>query len=213
VASQWRRVAHLIGELAMRLSKLFLATIAATVLLGAVVGGASARSFSSSSQTFRLTFSRLRLAGVFGSFSCRLTLEGSLHTRTIGKVAGTLIGYITAANLGPCQEGQGTILRETLPWHVRYLSFTGTLPAITSLAINVIGYAYRIREPLATCLLRSTAESPVVGTFNREAGGALLTAEMGGTILTSCGVNASFSSDRAATTVLNGTARITVTLI
>jgi hypothetical protein len=191
----------------MRLSKLLLATIGATVLLGALVGSASARSFSSTSQTLRSTFSRVRFSGVFGSITCHVTLEGSLHTRTIAKVAGTLIGYITAANLGECAEGSATILRETLPWHVRYLSFTGTLPAITSLSINVIGASFRVREPLATCLARSTPESPSVGTFNREAGGALLTAEISGTIPTSCGANGSFASDRGAVTVLNSTTR------
>jgi hypothetical protein len=201
----------------MRLYKVLLAALGATVLLSALVSTASARSFSTTSQGLRSTFREVRFRLPFFTTSCQVTLEGTLHSRTIAKVAGALIGYITRAELGPCSAGTATILRETLPWHVRYLGFTGTLPTITSLRTNVIDASFRIREPFSiTCLARSTAAQPSVGTFNREAGGALTTAEIGGTITTGpeCfeepGV---FSSDRGPVTVLGGTARITVTLI
>jgi len=198
----------------MKLSKLLLATIGATVLLGALVGSASARSFSTTSQTLRATFREVRFNGAFGNITCQVTLEGSLHARTIAKTVGSLIGYITAAVLGPCAEGQATILRETLPWHARYLAFTGTLPNIVTIRINVTGASFRIREPLATCLATSTAEAPAIGTFNRNTTtGALETAEIGGTIPTTCGVNGTFASNRGPVTVLNSTTRITVTLI
>jgi hypothetical protein len=197
----------------MKLSKLLLATIGATVLLGALVGSASARTLSTSSTTLRSAFRTVTFNGAFGSIRCPVTLEGSLHSRTITKLRGSLIGYITRADLGACETGRATILRETLPWHARYESFSGTLPNITRITIHVIGSSFRIQEPFAGCLARSTVESPAIGVFEREAGGALTGSEIQGSIPTTCGITGSFSSTRDAPTVLNSAARITVTLI
>lgn len=202
----------------MKLCKLLLAALGATVLLCALVSTASARSLSSSSQTLRSTFREVRFRGLFGLANCAVTLEGSLHSRTIAKTPGLLMGYITAAIKEPiCTSGAATILTETLPWHVRYLSFTGTLPNITSIRVNVIDSAWRIRENGGiTCLARSTPTEPALGTFSREAGGALTTSEIGGSIRTGpeCfNQVGTFESDRGPVTVLNSTTKITVTLI
>jgi hypothetical protein len=201
----------------MKLCKLILAAVGATVLLSALVSTASARTLSTSSQTLRSTFRRVRFELPFGDTICEVTLEGSLHSRTIAKSGGSLIGYITRADLGPCSSGAATILRETLPWHVRYKSFAGTLPNITSMRIDVINSSFRVREPFGvTCLARSTATEPAIGTFNREIGGALTSSEIGGSIRTGseCGsFPGTFSSDPGTVTVLNSATRITVTLI
>jgi hypothetical protein len=201
----------------MRLYKVLLAALGATVLLSALVSTASARSFSTTSQGLRSTFREVRFRLPFFTTSCQVTLEGTLHSRTIAKVAGALIGYITRAELGPCTSGSYTILRETLPWHVRYLGFTGTLPTITSMRANVIGWSWRMREPFGiTCLWRSATTEPVTLTYNREASGTLTSSELGGTVTAGpeCveepGV---FSSDRGPVTVLGATTRVTVTLI
>ncbi|MGN6189051.1 MAG: hypothetical protein ACTHOE_09140 [Conexibacter sp.] len=201
----------------MKLSIQILSTIAATVLLALLVSTASATRLEISSQTLRTAFSRLIIAESFGSTTeCQVTLEGSLHSRTIQKVAGTLIGYITRADLGACAAGTATILTETLPWHLRYLSFNGTLPNITRVVSNIIGVAFRARLPTGSnCLARSTAEEPVINTFERSiATRELTTAELGGRIRSSClGISLGISSSQNTPTVLNGTARITVTLI
>jgi hypothetical protein len=197
----------------MKSCKLLLATIGATMLLGALTGSASARTLSSSGQTFRTAFRTVTWHGVFGDISCQVTLEGSLHSRTVAKVTTSLIGYITSAILGTCAEGTATILRETLPWHVHYSGFTGTLPNITSIRAAVDGYSIRIREPFATCLFTSTHERPLIATFTREVATRTITsAELGGTIPTNCGFTLTFSSTRDPVTTQEG-ATITVTLI
>ncbi|HEU4703527.1 MAG TPA: hypothetical protein VFS37_13675 [Conexibacter sp.] len=196
----------------MKLCKLLLATVAATVLLGALAGAASARNYSSTSQTWRSSFREVRFNGVFGNITCQMTLEGSMHSRTITKEPFILIGYVTTANLGPCAEGRATILRETLPWHERRLRFTRILPNFGSVT-DSIGFNFRIQEPFAGCLASSTAERPALLTFNREVTGVLTTAEVGGTIPTSCGVEGSFTSSRGPVTVLNSSTRITLGLI
>ena len=199
----------------MELSKLLLATVGATVLLGALVGGASARNVSVSNQSFRSTFRAVTFEGAFGRIACEVLLEGSLHNRTFAKRVGSLIGYITQAILRPCATGTATILRETLPWHVRYAGFAGTLPNITSLTVHVINFSFRWREPFATCLARSTEARPWIITFNRNVTTRRLTsAEIGGTVPTDCfGQEGSFRSDRGTVTLVGNTTAITVTLI
>jgi hypothetical protein len=152
----------------MKTCKLLLAAAGATVLLGTLVSSAAARNFSISNQNIRASFSSVVFSG-FGNTRCHLTLEGSLHSRTMPKVSGSLIGYITSAVLGPCATGTATISRERLPWHVRYHGFIGALPNITSLITHVIGASFRIREPFGiTCHVVTTAASPAIGIFHRN---------------------------------------------
>ena len=198
----------------MKLSKLLLATVGATVLLGALVSSASARNVSVSNQFLRSDFRSVTFRAPFGDIICEVRLSGSLHTRTFVKQVGSLIGYITQASLGACAAGTSTILQATLPWHVRYLGFTGTLPNITSIIVNVIGAAFRVRRNIQDCLAISEAGRPAIGTFNRDvARRTLTTATISGTIPTDCGLNGTFGSDAAPVTLLGTTTVITVTLI
>lgn len=199
----------------MRCARPLLAIAAAVSMSFTMLSTASARNLSLSSQTFRATFRELNFSSNFGSYFCMITLEGSFHSRTVSKVSGSLIGSITRAELGSCTFGSATILRETLPWHIRYRSFTGTLPAISSLVTDLVGFALSIREPNfgVTCLGRSTAETPARLTFLRESVGALTSASFGGETPFDCGFNISFSGASTSFTVLNSASRITLTLI
>ena len=170
----------------MKLCKMLLAVLGATALLGALVGTASAGRFSVSEQRVTSTYSRVSFSGGFGTTVCDVTLEGSLHSRTINKVR-VLIGYITGGNTGNCIAGTSTILRERLPFHIQYASFVGTLPDITSIVTNVIGAAFRIREPGGfECLVTSSSTNPTTGTYNLEAGGRISTIRIGGSV--PCGI-------------------------
>ena len=197
----------------MKLSKYLLPTIGATVFLSVLVGGASARNFSVSNQVFRTSFRALTFRAVFGDIVCEVRLSGSLHARTFVKRVGSLIGYITQATLGPCAAGQATILQALLPWHVRYLGFTGALPNITTIIMNTDTH-FRVRNAVITCLFESAAERSAILTFNRDvARRTLTTATRGGTIPSDCGQEGTLGSDAAPVTLLNTTTVITVTLI
>jgi len=153
----------------MKVCKLLLAVVGAAVLLGTLVSSAGARNFSISNQSLRVSYREVTFLGGATESRCQVTLEGSLHRATMPKVSGSLIGYITSAILGPCATGTATILRETLPWHIRYHGFTGTLPDITLIRTHVIDLAWRFREVFgANCLIRSTAAEPVTATFHRR---------------------------------------------
>jgi hypothetical protein len=71
-----------------------------------------------------------------------------LHSRTLAKVAESLIGYVTRAALAGvrCTGGSATVQTEALPWHIRYASFRGTLPNISGITIHSIGESYRIQD-------------------------------------------------------------------
>lgn len=201
----------------MRVGKLAVCVFASTIALAALVGAASANRLSQSSGTWRATWASVEVSGGFGTTGhCSLTLEGSVHSRTITKTAGALIGYITRASAGPCGAGAATVLTATLPWHIRYASFSGTLPNISSTSTTIIGFAFQFTETIfdgLKCLLTSSPTEPLWNTYNREAGGAFTSVGLGGTIETTCGIRLTVSGTSAPPTVLGGTTRITLTLI
>jgi hypothetical protein len=168
----------------MKLSKLLLAVIGASVLLGSLVASSSARTLSSNSNNLSATWSTMNFSGGFGTVECEVVLSGT-NQSTNNKTVNAAIGSITAANVPACRRGGATILRETLPWTVTYRSFAGTLPNITAIATNVLGASFRMREPTfgATCLARSSAASPNIGTYNRNTTtGAITSVAASGTI-------------------------------
>lgn len=202
----------------MSIARVLLAVAAATVLLGVGVGTASARRLRVSSQTFRIAFARIRIESEVIPFNnCPITMEGSFHSESIVKVAAALVGYITRAQLGPCESGHVTILRETLPWHLRYTSFSGTLPSIGRVTLDIIEFAIFTRntETGVSCLLRTTAANPLRLSLAREAGGAISEAELDGRrIPTSCVFETNNVIARlGAVTVPGSTTRVTLTLI
>lgn len=147
----------------MSWTRLLPAATLATVVLGALVGTASANRLSVSTSAFRDTWTSAEFSGGFGTIRCSLTLEGSLHSATFTKTAGALVGFITRASVGPCASGSATILAASLPWHVQYESFAGVLPEIETTTTNVIGAAFQLEEPVfgITCLATSTTSNPI----------------------------------------------------
>lgn len=159
-------------------SKTAIAGVIATLalMLALAAGSASANRLSYSEQAFRIVWSRLIFSESGGGFpiNCPVTLEGSFHERTFAKTRDLLAGYITTAtvNNAGCSEGHATILRASLPWHVTFQSFSGSLPNITGVRYNLIGAAFQIEPGLGlSCLASSSSRSPAAGIASREAGG------------------------------------------
>jgi len=202
----------------MKICKLLLAVASAGLLLAALGSAASARRLSFSSNAPTTSFRELRFVSDLGSSTCPVTLEGSLHVNTISKVAESLIGSITRTRLGFCQIGTATIPAETLPWHVRYSSFGGLLPAISRVNVNIIGFTMKYRDTSIglLCTIRSTATEPLIGTYN-VSGGVITGESVSGTIATTfeecIGKQFIFSSDAGAVVALGTTTRVTIRLI
>jgi hypothetical protein len=129
----------------MTLGKLLLAVAGAAMLLGALVSSVSARNLELSSQTNFTLWRSLRFTA-FAPVECEVRLNGSLHARTFAKTANSLIGYITEAWVLRCTTGSFVIHTGSLPWHLRYTSFTGVLPNITSQGVRLTGAEYTITD-------------------------------------------------------------------
>lgn len=68
-----------------------------------------------------------------------------------------------------------TFLQETLPWHVTYEGFTGTLPNIRETVLLFVNMSFRF-DPSGiapACLARTTAINNLSGAAIREAGGSI----------------------------------------
>lgn len=198
----------------MKLVRLLVAVTSAVAVLLVLASSASAGRISASEQRLRATFTRMDFSGALGTIECEAVIDITLHSRVITKTAGSLIGYVTAGNVNRCSRGGATVLRETLPWHIQYTSFSGTLPNISTIRVGILGFALRVREPTfgITCLFFSGAAQPVIMDLSGSGTGALLSGTFGGQIDTSCGVRGTVGGTSSSLTNGGGT-RITVTLI
>jgi hypothetical protein len=227
-------------------SRLSLVALLAVAALAAAVGIAGARRIEFSEQHIRAVWGEAEPAGFIDSggnynIRCQLSLEGSFHSRTLSKVCGQLIGYITQAQAPfTCAGGEIAVLNgnernhanvvseNTLPWHVRYDSFTGTLPNIAGIRIQIIGAAilYWITTPFiaTTCLYKSEIARPLFAILEVGAGGVitamrfeetfsfLLFARLGAPEIF-CPSGAKITKRTTSFTVQGGTSRITVRLV
>jgi hypothetical protein len=129
-------------------TKLALAALTATLLLGVAVTSATAGRISTSNNRFRVTWTALQFGSleIEGPIICPLTLEGSFHSATIRKTRGALIGAVTKGIVKSeaCEGGNASVLRESLPWHLTYESFGGTLPRIQEVTFLLRRYEFRI---------------------------------------------------------------------
>lgn len=201
-------------------SKLMLAGLAAALLLTMGVSTASAGHLSVDEQNFRVTWTSLEFVepGFGARILCPVTLEGSFHSRTIEKIIGSLLGYITRATVKneSCIGGHATVLTNTLPWHITYEGFGGALPSITSLRLLLVRPAFRVEPGFAISCLSQPANILGTITGTREAGGAFkperLTPDAGQRF--PCGTLFEGEFVGSGTVMkLNSTARILVTLI
>jgi hypothetical protein len=147
-------------------SKLLFTGLAAAILLAAAVSTASAGRLRTSEQEFEAIWRPLRFNAAGTTIECNVTLLGRFESSTIAKTPGKK-GIIRHADLTlPCNGGTATILRETLPWDVNYVSFAGILPNIASVRVSLIKASFRVDPTsvfLPACLVRTTAETPATG--------------------------------------------------
>lgn len=176
------------------------------VALSTAIAPASANrlSFSASWSTrgWRGTWARVEFATETTTISCPVTLEGSFHNSTFAKTRSLLVGYVTDARVGQCPNWVSAVLSANLPWHVQYEAFTGALPNISSVKLDIIGFEISLTQLSTTCLMRSTEANPLVQTLGREAGGTITSSELSGRFTGSfpCpGVRATGTSGRFGT--------------
>lgn len=164
-------------------SKLMLVALASALLLAAAVGSASATHLSQNEQNFKVTYSPLSFVTNIGTVRCQVTMEGSFHSRTIAKVVGTLVGYTTRVSVGTCESGTARANTETLPWHIQYAGFEGTLPNITGIQQKLIRPSFEVAGEIFGItgkLCRYTTPAQL-GTNSRETTRGIVTGQTPGT--------------------------------
>jgi hypothetical protein len=205
-------------------TKLLFAGLTAALLLSVAVSSASANNISVTNTRARITWSALRFLDETGAprVTCPVTLEGSFHSATLRKIRGTLIGYVTGAAVkgNSCTGGSATLLRESLPWHITYDSFSGTLPNITGITLLLHNTAIQVETALTgACLYAADATHRSRGTLNLSGGGGgtTITPDISATVLRKsggilCPTQESYDGT-GQVFLLGNTSRISVTLI
>ena len=160
----------------------------AALLLASAVATSSANRLSISNRSFRIIWSPLRLSTLEegGAVAvCSVTLEGSFHSSTVTKVLRALVGHISRASLSrPCplwfHNGSERVLERaapatSLPWHVVYEGFTGTLPNISSAILLFRGVTFTLELGGGLCLtIYGEANAGIIVYVNLNASGVIL---------------------------------------
>jgi hypothetical protein len=205
-------------------TKVVMGAMTAALLLSIAVSAASANRLASSETRFRQYFSALAFGpeqANGGNVTCPVTLEGTFHSRTISKVLESLVGYVTSALVGneQCRNGEATVFKETLPWHIRYGGFAGALPGITSVTLRLVLSRFRIHSNSlgTTCTSTTSSGSPAIGISTVTSGtitllSTLRTARIP-TGFECLFVSGSFIGSSEVFAGTSGTTRITVTLV
>ncbi|HXE46558.1 MAG TPA: hypothetical protein VN635_15350 [Conexibacter sp.] len=151
-------------------SRFSVAALAASMLLAIAVSGAPARSFRVNERNVEeiwneaLGAPKTKLGFTIpgrAPVECRVTLLGRSVETTIKKETTIRQGTINHGELESCTGGIATLRTETMPWEIRYRSFTGTLPRIRSATAGVIRATFGIRETGGLeCEVATTAEKP-----------------------------------------------------
>jgi hypothetical protein len=185
-----------------------------------IAGPAAARSLRFSTTDFRETWRTISFIMGGSTVECELILEGRFHNTTVNKVLNALIGRVTRAMVANCVGGTANVMAETLPWHIKYGGFTGTLPRITGIRRTIIGVSISLNPGFGTCVYRTSATNPAATIWSVEAGGGLTSSRFDETleIPSESGGICAFTKKRVAgttttLTVLGTNNRITVTLI
>jgi hypothetical protein len=153
------------------IKKIVLAAMATALMLSAFAGTATAlRSLSLSRSTKITLLSREVTFGgtVFGigaKVVCEVGMSIDVNSNPIAKSARTNIGTAEVKVLGQetgaerCTEGRARTLRaeQRLPYRLNYLGFTGTLPRVTGILLQLLGIEFLIRNGPNECLYRANA--------------------------------------------------------
>jgi hypothetical protein len=145
-----------------------LAVVLTASLLALAAGSASATRLAFGEPTFRVAWAPMRFVVSGLTISCHVTLEGSFDHTTIAKVEGSRIGDVTRVSTESCSTPNVSVLTETVPWHVEYGAFTGTLPDISTVTLRVIGMGVGLTIFGTRCIGRSEERAPALMVADRS---------------------------------------------
>jgi hypothetical protein len=169
--------------------KVGLAAAIACACLASAISSASAGRLNFSERRIAVTWSNppgeeMRFSAETFAIECAVALRASLSANVVAKTAGAQIGEVRGIAAAGCAGGTVITLNgvegpATLPWPIRYDSFSGTLPAITGIRVRIVNAGF-----LATfgvnnenrCLYRSTEAEPLYVIMERNVTSGVVTA-------------------------------------
>jgi hypothetical protein len=163
-------------------TRIIIGGLITALALAAAVGTANARRLAMTENHFLSHFRELTFEGGGNQIICPVSIEGSFHQKTLEKIVGSLIGYISEARVHRACSGAGEAWiqstqergageSESLPWHIVYERFIGALPNITGIELLLDNALFLVILAGVRCVYRATTVSPMKGIVNREAGG------------------------------------------
>jgi len=157
----------------MRIYTKLLALLIVALTFGITTATASANRLSVSEEDAEMIWPEaedINFAAGGNNVECSITLLGSFHSRTIRKIANLLVATVSHARIGDCDSGTA-IIDAPPPWHVRYVGFTGTLPAISGVTIQLTGPRYTVSDPDTGGVCLTNAGVPAQSRINVGASG------------------------------------------
>ncbi len=156
------------------------ALLAVSLLLLATAEAGARNGLRASPSSFAASISNMELAGGFGTVRCDVHLWLTLHS-SVSKANGALAGQTSIiVTTDACTTGNAGLLvgarRVTGvqgPYHVQYVTFSGTLPSISSVTLRVVGVEFWISEPTfgVTCLTSGPQNITGISTGGNPATG------------------------------------------
>jgi hypothetical protein len=109
-----------------------------------------------------LTF--LETEMVFQRCRVDLTLQ-EVGANGTAKSPTTVLANVTAARIERCEGGEVRALgpEARRPWRVTFVSYSGTLPSIESIRLEIRGVGFLISAPLFRCLYGGNDQATTVG--------------------------------------------------
>lgn len=158
--------------------------ITAGLALALVLGVSAiscARELDTNFERIRAVWSVMTFSEGLTRIRCPVTIEGEFSARRIAKQTQTQIGSIhrATAMFANCSERAGVSSFEfltNLPWAFFYSSFSGALPNINTIALEIIEFSFLITGSFASCLYQATLRSPLKGLLRRNFTTGVITA-------------------------------------
>ena len=111
--------------------------------------------FTEAEGTFRVVCSVIKVLGI---------------GRAIPKTIGAVFGHVHSIRVAVCTGGTLRVLTTNLPWPIRYVSFTGTLPNIREVRLKIEGMEFLLEVffGLGRCLYQGGPQMVTRGNPIRE---------------------------------------------
>ena len=161
------------------IKRVLLVMLSAAALLLLLLGGSAAalRSISIGATRFEMLAAGLTFGGGGMEVVCEVSATMRLDSQIIRKIPNVRMGELLLRVLGQeprgrgerCSTGRALFLGLEAAPSVKFVAFTGTLPAITSIEVIVVGVQYQMEQSFGVCLVTANVD----GNLRVSAGGRI----------------------------------------